>query len=148
MPILSHPYTLLGLLASYLGDQQSNQLMSGPSDEPSRGSWILGQNFSALSWLHSKAILFSVIFLYSLTNNKASRCSSAWQSSDIRFQLFHIPALNLFLRAWFALLENCWKTTALGLLVSTFCAASCIVDKPAWKSLLSSALCPILQHTI
>lgn len=89
-------------------------------------------------------------FLYSLTNSsKASRCSSAWQSSDIKFQLFHIPALNLFLGGgWFVLLENCWKTTALGLLVPAFCAASCIVDKPAWKWLLSSALCPILQHSL
>lgn len=38
MPILSHLCTLLGLLASHLEDQQSNQLMSGISDEPSHGS--------------------------------------------------------------------------------------------------------------
>lgn len=87
-------------------------------------------------------------FLYSLTNNsRAPRCSSAWQSSDTEFQLLRIPALNLFWGVWFVL-ENCWKTTSLGLLVSAFCAASCIVDKPARKWLQSSALCPILQHSL
>lgn len=101
----------------------------------------------ALSAFQGTFIL-SVICLYVLTNNsKAPRCSSAWQSSDIEFQLFHISVLNLFWGwvGWFFLriVEK-----LLPWALCTFCASSSIVGKAAWKSLPSSALSPILQPSL
>lgn len=84
-------------------------------------------------------------FLYSLANNsKAPRCSSAWQSSDIEFQLFHIPVLIFFLGKLVCSFRELLKNCCLGLFSLCFlccslhCGQTCMEITPKLSTVSNS----------